>query len=431
MPRARPVADLSLDAVLARAAELSKRWAMALVLDRPMDEIGAIPLEDLALEAPALCAQAVRALASDAELDRLTGGGPPTGREDSAPARRLAALAGAHDAATAVHAAEALRGVLWETLLEELRPQAFDRSSMRRVVDLSDRLAYVCSCVLAVAVAAAAPSHDGRRPAGEVVVAVPDVGASDPARAATVGQRVAIVDEHTLALDGPSRAETGAAVEEPQRERRRERPLSWDESPPVVPEASRPSSERPLSWDESPPVPPTQASAEIEIRDVRGEEGPVAWIGSIGRQLDRFEEDGLQFAVMLVDVLDGAHVGRNGSSPDDDRVGERIARALADELRPWSGILTRERPGRYWLLAPETDRVSSRSLAERLVKTVGVAARSEGVPVEVAIGTAICPEDGREAAALAAHADVDLYAARSAARMSVGRSPAPVDEPAS
>src|ERR1039458_4509134 len=144
-PRARPVADLPIDAVLARADELARGWAIALICVRPLDGMGDIPLAELALEGPSLCAQAVRAVQSDVELDRLTGQGAPTGREETAPARRLAAMAGARDAAAAVEAVEALRGVLWEVLLDELRWPIFDRSPARQVADISDRLAYVCA----------------------------------------------------------------------------------------------------------------------------------------------------------------------------------------------------------------------------------------------------------------------------------------------
>ncbi|HYM53728.1 MAG TPA: hypothetical protein VES97_00080, partial [Solirubrobacteraceae bacterium] len=119
-PRARAVVDLPTDALLGRADEMARRWAIVLILDRPLERIGDLPLEDLAREAPALCAQAIRALESDAELDRLLEGGAPTGREDRPPAPRLAAIAGARDARGAVEAVEALRGVLWETLLDEL-----------------------------------------------------------------------------------------------------------------------------------------------------------------------------------------------------------------------------------------------------------------------------------------------------------------------
>ena len=38
--------------------------------------------------------------------------------------------------------------------------------------------------------------------------------------------------------------------------------------------------------------------------------------------------------------------------------------------RPALGSLTRESPGRYWLLAPKTDRAGARGLAERLAQAV-------------------------------------------------------------
>jgi hypothetical protein len=44
------------------------------------------------------------------------------------------------------------------------------------------------------------------------------------------------------------------------------------------------------------------------------------------------------------------------------------------------------------------------------------------------VGTAVCPDDGREPAALAAHADVGLYAARSSARAAGRRAAATIIE---
>ena len=41
-------------------------------------------------------------------------------------------------------------------------------------------------------------------------------------------------------------------------------------------------------------------------------------------------------------------------------------------------------------------------------------ARHNGAPLQLAVGTAVCPENGQEAAALAAHADVELSAVRAA-----------------
>jgi GGDEF domain-containing protein len=385
--RARAVAELPIEAIGERGAELAKRWAVALILARPLPRIAEIPLEELAREGPSLCTQALRALQSDAELGRLTGSGPDTGRESSAPARRLAAVTGAADAATAVSAVESLRGVLWESLLGELR-----EPSARELGDAGDRLAYVCSCILAVAVAELEESRPG-----------PDAGEEEPGPAPVAparpdSGRTVIIDE----LAGAS-APVGGPREI----------LAEPPEPPEPPEAP-------------------EAEIEIEIRDERGWDGPAAWIGSIGRQLERYGHDGLPFAVMLVEIagFERLHAQR---SADAERLGEDVERLLAAELRALSetreatagpsmgaltaaGSFTRERPGRYWMLAPRTDRHAAERLAEALAREIRAAAAARWIPAEVAIGTASCPADGREAPALAAHADVALYAARAAAR---------------
>jgi hypothetical protein len=158
--RARPVAELPLDELLARPDELARRWAAVLVLERPLERIGEVPLERLADEGPALCAQVVRAIGSDAELARLlapAGGGR---QEAFAPAARLGEIAGAGDAGEHVRVIEALRAILWEELLGELHWPAFDRLPPRLLADLADRLAHVCASALEVALsprAAAAP----------------------------------------------------------------------------------------------------------------------------------------------------------------------------------------------------------------------------------------------------------------------------------
>jgi hypothetical protein len=431
-PRARPVVDLPDEAMPAHAEELAKRWAIALILTRPLEGLGELPLEELAREAPSLCAQALRAMQSDMELERLTGAGAASAREDSAAARRLAAIVGARDPAAAVTAVEALRGVLWETLLAQL-----SEPSARLVGDISDRLAHVCAATLAAAVDAAfAPgtlSHDGELHGVESAGGAGEPHARELEPARPPGGQAVIVDEraHTHmdehGEDAPQRAPASASLPPQAPGRPREsRPLSWDESPPVPPRVGR-VSERSLSWGELPPSPretPTD-EPEIEIRDERGEEGPAAWIGSIGARLERFERDRLPFAVLLVELIDLEHVRREELSELAGLMEQALAAALGA-----SASLTRERPGRCWLLVSETDSARVQQLAERLLDTVSTRTSRRGTPLQVAIGTAVCPEDGREPAMLAAHADVGLYAARSAVRASAHRPATPVDESA-
>jgi GGDEF domain-containing protein len=307
-----------------------------------------------------------------------------------------------------VEAVEALRSMLWERLMDELRSPP-----PRLVADMADRLGYVCSRALAVALAAIAPASDTSLGDGEEGRAETDRGEYESGSAEPVPLNAVIVDEREAIELAVARAPSSDDAE---------RPLSWDESPPIPPAAAAGAGGRPLSWDESPPVPPSGAREEIEIRDERGEEGPAAWIGSIGHQLARFREDGLPFAVLLVELLEIERLRAEESTAELAQLAARVQDAITEELRAARpGSVTCESPGRYWLLALETDRSDAEQLAERLARTVASSVHHRQVPVAVVVGTAICPVDGLLAPMLAAHADVGLYAARSAARSMSGR----------
>jgi GGDEF domain-containing protein len=394
-PRARPVLDLPIDALLAQADELARGWAIALVALSPLEGIGDVPLAELAREAPSLCAQAIRALESDVELDRLTGHGAAGGREDSAPARRLAALAGALEPVATATGVEAFRGVLWEALRGELR-----EPSSRLVGDACDRLAQVCAELLAAALQAMPAPGGASAPDAVVVSDARDRIGSERPFASPAASDAVIVDERTQgAPEDAARDGALATVREPAR-----------------------------AWEAGAPVPPETPPEEIEIRDERREEGPTAWIGSIGAQLERFEQDGQPFAVLLVELMDIERLRREEVPEDLARLAGQMEQALAGALGTRSASLTRERPGRCWVLAPETDVPGAELLAQRLTSAVASRSSHRGLALAVAIGTAVCPDGGREAPALAAHADVSLYAARSAMRTPAGRPVGPVDE---
>jgi hypothetical protein len=211
--RARPVAELSLDELLARPEELTRRWAAVLVLERPAARIGEVPLERLAREGPALCAQVVRAITSDAELARLLAPAGAGRHEALAPAARLGEIAGAGDAGEHVRVIEALRAILWEELLGELRWPAFDRLPPRLLADLADRLAHVCASALQVALsrpAAAVPrvplspepgADAGEEPAGP---------APGPTGAVLVDERAEVAHEVWLPAGEAARRQPGA-----------------------------------------------------------------------------------------------------------------------------------------------------------------------------------------------------------------------------
>jgi GGDEF domain-containing protein len=465
-PRARPVAGLPLDGLLGRADELARAWAVALILARRPSAFAEIPVEDLARDAPGLCAQVLRALESDTELQRLTDAAPAGGR-DPVSASELASMAGAGDPAELVSAVEALRGVLWEALLAELRGPALDRAGRHLLVDLADRLAYVCAMALSAALPAGLvrdtatpgraavivaergekpgaprepPMRPGERPAPP---GVPPARPGAPAARPSVppGPRPApprpepggdgelvIVDERPHAGSSPrvvvareARGETETASAGEPRTEGHAPPATAAPAPPPAPAppaaaaSPAPVAEAPQSW-EDPAVPAGPAPAEIEIRDERIEEGPAAWIRSIGRQLERFRHERRPFAVLLIELMDIERLIR--SEPHDEmlRLAGQLERALEIELRTvsaqTSGSLTREAPGRFWLTSPGSDRSRARALAEQIAHAVRRSVSHRGQPLEVAIGAAVCPDDGLQAAALAAHADVALYSAR-------------------
>jgi GGDEF domain-containing protein len=161
------------------------------------------------------------------------------------------------------------------------------------------------------------------------------------------------------------------------------------------------------------PEPPAPAQ-EIAIHDARGE-GPAAWVQAIGASLERYVRDALPFAVLLVEVVDVERLTSAEPAVEIARLLAHVEGALRRELRPPDGIALESR-GRWWLTVPQVDARGAWALAERLARAVRGAADHRGVPLEVAVGIATCPEDGRDASTLAAHADVGLYAARAAGR---------------
>jgi GGDEF domain-containing protein len=304
----------------------------------------------------------------------------------------------------AARAAQALSETLWEALHEELADPG-----AQRVAELSERLGEIATTV---ALLARVDAHAPQAPSEAAAPVEP--GTVEPEyRVARVTHAQPPSDESSLSWE-PS------ATQGP-----RSAAVLVDELAPAAPVRMAPGTETDRYGVETTETGLRSddrawgAAPEIEIRDVRGEEGPAAWIGSIGRRLERYEQEGSPFAVLLVELVDIERLRHAESSSEVARLTSRVQDALARELGA-ADSLTRERPGRYWLLAEQTDGRSVRMLAEQLARAVRSSASHRGTPLEVAVGVAVCPEDGRQISALAAHADVGLYAARAAGRSSVG-----------
>ena len=143
--RPHAVADVP-PAALADGQAPAKGWLLALVAARPLRDAPALPVPDLARDAPALCAAVLRAVGSEAELRRLESGGDLADL-----AGRAGKLAGATGPAAAVAAVAALRAALWEALTTTMAP--LDAAT---TAALAERLAFVCDAVAAATLGAAA-----------------------------------------------------------------------------------------------------------------------------------------------------------------------------------------------------------------------------------------------------------------------------------
>jgi hypothetical protein len=355
----RAAAEPLLDELASQSEELAKRWAIAMIEGAGPEGFATIDLALVASEGPEL-------------IDAVLSGEGPSGR--------LARIAG-EEGGKLARAAEALRRVLWEAAFEAVPGARSDTRAARRLLDAGDGIAAACAELLAAELDAGTAEH---APAVET-----PVGATPAARAA--GQPVVIIDE------GHGPAPGARRVPEPPASA----PVSGEA--PLVADSRRTA----VSHEEPHPAPVAPFAPSIAARDAR--QGPAAWIGSIGAQLEAFRQDGRPFSVLLIEMLEPA------AALD----AESATRALQERLGQWRGLtLTREGPGRYWLVAPGADRAGAASLRDLVEMPRGEA---KGGPV--AVGIAHCPEDGRDAAGLAAHADLDLYASRSrASERRAGRS---------
>jgi GGDEF domain-containing protein len=185
--RPHPVADVP-PAALADGQAPAKGWLLALVAARPLRDAPALPMPDLARDAPTLCAAVLRAVGSDADLSRVQAGGDLVGL-----AARAGELAGAGGPAATVAALASMRGALWQALLETTAP--LDAAT---TAALAERLAFVCDAVTAAALGAAGDAAADRGVAGGAAAGADDgaaaaaaAGADDgAARAAGAGFRV-------------------------------------------------------------------------------------------------------------------------------------------------------------------------------------------------------------------------------------------------
>src|SRR3984957_19393495 len=307
---------------------------------------------------------------------------------------------------------------------------------VERVRELSERLAEVSSTVGLLAVAQGSGAVGSPGPVAKLDSASGERTRDEPDALGGSGVDVAAAITGTAQAGSPAVSSPPGAVgsNEPPVERRKSPAPSRPESSSPAALQSIPTSvgeytftklvdEQEQTATQQPLASVAPIQPEIEIRDLRREEGPSAWVSSVGRLLARHAEDGLPFAVLLVEIVDVARLERSETPHDLHGLVAQVETALGRGMRA-TDRLSRETLGRYWLVAPETNGTGAQMLAERLARLVRTSATHRNVPMEVAIGIAVCPDDGTEAPALAARADLGVYSARA-----TGRSIAHTDPP--
>jgi GGDEF domain-containing protein len=320
----------------------------------------------------------------------------------------------------AARAARELCELLWDAMGEELR-----HPREQRVRALSERLSEVSATI-----ALLASSRGGERPVpGEPAPGEHPTPEHTPPRGSDGERRTPpepIWREHSPPSPGPPLpppiphpAAYGASTADAERARMR----LVDEHQEPSPSGSTPQARSPDAMSsEYPPsvIPPREAPGALY--EVRHEEGPSAWVNTVGRLLERHAVDGFPFAVLLVELVDIARIEHSEAPFEFNRLIVQVEHALCAAMRA-EDTLTRESLGRYWLVAPHTNGTGARMLAERLAQLVRASASHRGAPLEVAIGIAVCPEDGTHAPGLAARADLGVYSARATGRSVVRPEP--------
>ncbi|MGH2834152.1 MAG: hypothetical protein ACRDK2_15380 [Solirubrobacteraceae bacterium] len=311
----------------------------------------------------------------------------------------------------AVSAAHTLSDALWGSLQQELAQSSYERAHA-----LAQQLGEIASAVaLLVDEGRCAPMPAG--PA-EQVIAQRTTASPAPAQAA-----------HTPAE--PIYKGSAVSVETHQSLERRTPP---EPTPPPVSSDFGPGFEghsRAQLIDEqqlATVMPFAPASGEgsrpsdIAILDGNHDEDSAAWISLVGRSLARHAEDHLPFAVLLIEIVEVAHLERSATPHDLHTVTAQVESALACAMRS-ADELSRETLGRYWLLTPDTGDAGAHMLAERLVRLVGESSSNGAQPLQVAIGVAVCPQDATEAPTLTATAELGVYTARLTGRSVVHAKP--------
>jgi GGDEF domain-containing protein len=337
--RARPVADAPIDVLLPRSEDLAKGWLLALLEQAPLDDAPAILATELTRDGPRVCDAVLRAIADDTDLRRLEPGGVLTPL-----AARVGELAGAAAPAAVSRAVDALVGVIWAAVRDELRGADADL-----VAELTERLTLIGELVRSAALerSAAAPVS----PVPPPVSPVPPPVAPPPPVATT---------RPPASPPPPPQAA----------------------APPPTPAAPPPSTER--AWpglSDPPTLDPSRA----------------LWVSALEDEIVR--SPGAPLSLLLAELEDAERVAAVEPRAEARAVFNRFAGAVRSAVRR-QDILVCESDARAWIIARDTARGGAYALGERIAAAVKSSAPWHGAPLVASVGVAVFGEDGRTSSQL-------------------------------
>jgi GGDEF domain-containing protein len=328
--RARPVADAPIDALLPRSEDLAKGWLLALLEQAPLDDAPAILATDLTRDGPRVCDAVLRAIAHDTDLRRLEPGGVL-----SPLSARVGELAGASAPAAVSRAVDALVGVIWAAVRDELRGADADL-----VAELTERLALIGELVRSAA-----------------------LERSSPTLVSPVPPHVAPVPPPIPAAPPPSPPDAAPVAPPP--------PVATTRpSHPPPPQRDWPGLSDPPTLDPSRPL----------------------WVSALEDEIVR--SPGAPLSLLLAELEDAERVTAVEPRAEARAVFNRFAGAVRSAVRR-QDLLVCESDARAWIIARDTARGGAYALGERIAAAVRSSASWHGAPLVASVGVAVFGEDGR------------------------------------
>jgi GGDEF domain-containing protein len=354
--RARPVADAPIDALIPRSEDLAKGWLLALLEQAPLDDAPAILATDLTRDGPRVCDAVLRAIADDTDLRRLEPGGVLTPL-----VARAGELAGATAPAAVSRAVDALVGVIWAGVRDELRGADADL-----VAELTERLALIGELVRSAALEQAPPA---------AVLPAPSIAPPPP---------VATIRPSTPPPPPPAAPPPAAPP---------------PAAPPPPPAASAP-----------PPAaaPPTQRAWPGISDPPTLDPSRSLWVGALEDEIVRAA--GAPLSLLLTELEDADRVSAVELRAEARATFTRFAGAVRSAVRR-QDILVCESDARAWIIARDTARGGAYALGERIAAAVRASEPWQGAPLVASVGVAVFGEDGRTSSELIEAAEEARFAA--------------------